>query len=93
MIHSEYDAKGKTDIILRDMNPTQLFVRRGGEKVHVSVLQCPGDLVVDQISILKKMTLVDRGGKLVRNLELEVAPRPFVTPQKCEAFGKWAIGR
>jgi hypothetical protein len=75
------------------VGPTQVFVRRGTEEVHVSVLQSARDPVVDQVSVLKRMSLVDGGRELVRNSELEVTPRPFVASQKLEAFGKWAIGR
>jgi len=39
------------------------------------------------------MSLVDGGRELVRDSELEVTPRLFVTSQELEAFGKWAIGR
>jgi hypothetical protein len=74
------------------MGPTQLFVRRGGEEVHVSVLERSCDLVVNQIAVLKKMALVDGGRKLVRNFELQITPRPLVTSQEFETFGKRAVG-
>ena len=58
-----------------------------------SVLQCPRDPVVDQVSILKEMSFVDGGHELGRDSELEITPRFFVTSQELEASGKWAIGR
>ena len=38
------------------------------------------------------MALVDGGRKLVRNFELQITPRPLVTSQEFETFGKRAIG-
>jgi hypothetical protein len=38
------------------------------------------------------MALVDGGRKLVRDFELQIAPRPLVTSQDVETFGKRAVG-
>jgi hypothetical protein len=38
------------------------------------------------------MALVDGGRKLVRNFELQITPRPLVTSQEVETFGKRAVG-
>jgi len=38
------------------------------------------------------MALVDGGRKLVRNFELHITPRPLVTSQEFETFGKRAVG-
>jgi len=81
-----------TDILSRNMYPTQFLVRNGREKIDISILQRPRYLVVDQISILKKMAVEKWGSEFMRKFELQVAPRVFVTPQELEAFGKWAIG-
>jgi hypothetical protein len=47
IVHSEHNAQRMTDILSRNMGPTQFLVRNGREKVHVSILQVPRDLVVD----------------------------------------------
>jgi hypothetical protein len=92
MVHSEHNAQGMTGIFSRDVDPTQILFRCGSEKVHVSVLQRPPDLVVDQIAILKKVAIEKGGSKFMGKFELQVTPRIFVTFQVLEAFGKWAIG-
>jgi hypothetical protein len=71
----------------------RLFVRRGREEVHIIIFQSARNPVVDQVSVLKRMSLVTGRRELVRDPELEVTPRLFVTSQELEAFGKWAIGR
>jgi hypothetical protein len=74
------------------MDPTQFLLRSGSEKVHISILQRPPDLVIDQIAILKKMAIEKGGSEFMRKFELQVTPCVFVASQKLEAFGKWAIG-
>jgi hypothetical protein len=63
------------------MGPTQFLVRNGREKVHVSILQGPRELVVDQISILKKMAVEKWGSEFMREFELQATPRVLVTSQ------------
>ena len=92
MVHSEHNAQRMTDLFSRDMDPAQILLRGSSEKVHVSVLQRPRDLVVYQIAILKKMSVEEGGSELMRELELQVAPRIFMAPQKLEAFGEGAVG-
>lgn len=92
MIHSEHHAQRMTDLFSRDMDPTQFLIRSSREKVNVSILQRPCNLVVNQIAILKKMSIEKGGSKFMGKFELQVTPRILMTPQQLEAFGEWAIG-
>ena len=92
MVHGEHDAQGMSDLFSRYMDPTQFLIRSGREKVYVSILQRPCNLAVNQISILKKMSIEKGGSKFMGKFELEVTPGIFVTPQQLEAFGEWAVG-